>query len=140
MAAHESLGPQFYHSTNSELKPGDVIQPGHRRDDDSFHFSDDFKELGHHNFTWMTTEKPGVYGGKYGKNSYEVEPLGLHHPYSFQLAKSGERTTTERMQERSSGNDHRTAWVSLAGAKVIRKVGDDQADDVQPHPPERVPE
>lgn len=128
MAASESLGRQFYHSTDSELQPGDVITPGHRRPR-GHHASDDFPEYGHTNFTWMTTEKPGTqYGrpgqaiGGYGRNHYEVEPLGLHHPYSFHLAKTGYKRT---MNERAFP-EHQPNWVSLGGARVIRKLGDDE--------------
>jgi hypothetical protein len=124
MTASDHLGPQFYHSTDAELKPGDVLQPGHPIKNPKRPSSNDFKELGHHNFTWMTTTKPhpNNLGGSYGRNNYQVEPIGLHAPYSFKLGKTGD------LQDRDMDEDERlgSSWVSLGGAKVIRKVGDEE--------------
>lgn len=125
MSAGDHVSPQqFYHSTDAGLKPGDVIEPGHKIENPNRPSSDDFKEYGHHNFTWMTTVKPhpNVNGG-YGRNHYEVEPMGLHHPYSFNLAKTGTRIRPNTDPPR---NDEGSNWVSLAGAKVVRKVNDDE--------------
>jgi hypothetical protein len=127
MTAKDAVNPlQFYHSTDAELNPGDVIEPGHKINNPNRPSSDDFKEYGHHNFTWMTTVKPhpnAKYG--YGANHYEVEPLGLHHPYSFSVARGKPRDPAERNEGKPTQRTDKT-WVSLAGAKVLRKVGDDE--------------
>jgi hypothetical protein len=122
MTAKDAINPlQFYHSTDSELNSGDVLKPNHPVGNTSRPSSDDFKEYGHHDFTWMTTVKPhpkAQYG--YGKNHYEVEPMGLHHPYSFDVARGHKRTMQDANPNMNS------TWVSLAGAKVLRKVGDEE--------------
>lgn len=120
---------QFFHASPSEFKPGDLIQPGHRREGGK-HWSDDYYSEGHHQFTWMTAQRPRR-DSMYGTNHYEVEPTGLAEPYKWH-EHSGLGTTVradhpyaERNRRRNANPDQQS-WVSLAPLRVIRKVADDE--------------
>lgn len=116
MSAGDAVSPQqFFHATDAHLNPGDVIKPGHKPPGTGGH-SDDFDELGHHNFTWMFPNRDHV--RSYGRHTYQVEPIGLHHPYSFDLARTGDAS----MRTSELAEDRPHAVVALGGARVIKKI------------------
>lgn len=114
MTANESLGEQFklYHGSNQEFNVGDEVKPGdmvppniHSRPGSEFgtpRWSDDFSELGHHNFVWSTSSPEHT--GMYGKNLYEVQPQGLTERYTYK-----------------TGTKSKDTHVSLAPMKVARR-------------------
>ena len=103
MTASESLGEQFklYHGSNQEFNVGDEVKPGDmvprsvksRQSVDpnrysSSRWSDDFAELGHHNFVWSSSHPENT--GMYGKNLYEVKPQGLTERYTYKTGVKSE--------------------------------------------------
>ena len=120
MAAEEHLnGQQFFHGSNQEFQPGDYINPGvmvpkeidsreSKGGSNPGRWSNDFKHLGHDQFVWMTKNPENA---SYGKNFYQVEPEGLTHSYSHELANGGSRRAYENTQ----------THVSLAPVKVLRR-------------------
>ena len=97
MAAHDSLSPdQFYHGTNAELAPGDMVQPNYPKHDDPV-----WANHGHSDFVWSSPLPREA--SVYGDNVYEVEHTGLTGLYKHNTPIS-------------------QAHVSLAPMRVIRKV------------------
>jgi Rifampin ADP-ribosyl transferase len=107
---------QFFHGTDAQLQPGDMLHPNHSTEGFNKERPD------HTDFVWMsnrvkdadwyanrrsgTPTRTGTSGG----HVYEVEPQGLHAPAD---------TLTP-------GKKSNSTHVSLAPAKVIREVPHDE--------------
>jgi hypothetical protein len=110
-----NLSDQFklYHGSNQEFNVGDEIKPGGMVPQsvksrpgsigETSRWSDDFSELGHHDFVW-STDSP-EHTGTYGKNLYQVEPQGLTARYTYP----------------QTGKVSPHFHVSLAPMKVVRR-------------------
>jgi hypothetical protein len=106
MAAHESLGPQFFHGTDADLQVGDEIKPGNVAGHRKFTASE---ASGHGEFTWMSPHAGRA--AFFGKHVYQVEPQGLTNEYNYGKAHGRNWGHPADME----------AHVSLAPAKIIRK-------------------
>jgi len=126
MAAADHLSPRLFHSTNADLQPGDLIHPGHQHEDPAdYHWGDDYKNIGHRDFTWASAGKPKT---SFGSRHYEVEPTGLAHPYTLHERPNGltarKDTPGEYPRQESMDPDsiHAKNWVSLAPLRVKGRV------------------
>lgn len=109
-----NLSPrQFFHGTNAELQPGDMLHPNHKEGYNK-------ERPDHSDFVWMANnvkdadwyakQRVQTKGTGAPGHVYEVEPQGLHAPAD---------TLTP-------GKKSATAHVSLAPAKVIRELSPDE--------------
>ena len=124
MAAEDHLSPRLFHSTDADLSPGDLIQPGYRRPgQDNGHYSDDYAYAGHGDFAWASANRPKTH---FGTKHYEVEPTGLAHPYELHETPGGLATRSDSPgaeKRRVNGNSlHARNWVSLAPLRVKQRV------------------
>jgi hypothetical protein len=122
MAAADHLSPRLFHSTDSDLSPGDLIHPGYRIPNESYHASDDYNHIGHGDFAWAAAGRPKA---SFGRKHYEVEPTGLAHPYEMHehpngiSARKSDPGSTPRYPVE---NIHKNNWVSLAPLRVKGRV------------------
>jgi hypothetical protein len=69
MSASDHLSPgQFFHASNAEFEPGDMVEPGHP----ARHVYTHGQASGQHVYAGTDASKVGFFG----RNTYQVEPTG----------------------------------------------------------------